>query len=255
MKKDFDLIVKRFPMEQEEVNIYPLGDLHIGSQEFSVERWETWKKMVMEDPNGAVVLVGDLVDNGLRNSKTNPYEATMRPWDQKIWLSRELKPLKSKIIGAVRGNHEVRTTDLSDGCPLYDILAKLDLEDLYRENMAFLKVGVGRKSTTGKQFTYTLGLAHGASKTKTEKFAYALDGVDIFVTGHIHQPMSMFPSKIVVDSHNEVVRMVDFQHIVCPSFLKTGGYGLKAMYLPQGFKIPVAKLSGEGKKVDLLWTS
>lgn len=255
MKADFDLIVKRFPLDKEEVNVYPLGDLHIGSSEFCQERWDRWKKVVMEDPNSAIVLVGDLVDNGLRNSKTNPYEATMRPWDQKIWLARELKPMKDKIIGATRGNHEIRTTDLSDGCPLYDILAKLDLEDLYRENMAFLKVGVGRKSTTDKQFTYTFALAHGASKTKVEKFSYAIDGMDVLVTGHIHQPFSGFPAKIVIDSHNEVIRMADFNTVVVPSFAKTGGYALRGMYLPQSFKIPIVKLSGVGKKVDLLWTS
>lgn len=250
---DFEMVVHKLSRDLDEVNIYPLGDLHIGSPQFNLPLWKKWKQMVMDDPNGYVVIIGDLVDNGLKTSLTNSYEATMRPMEQKKWLADELKPLKDKILGACRGNHEARSIKVADYCPVYDVMTKLDLEDLYRENMAFLKVNLGAKRKD-RQFSYGIVLAHGASNTKVKQFAYSIDGVDLMVTGHTHDPQSHFPRKIVMDMKNEVVYQQDFTRLVVPSFLNTGGYALTAMYLPQSNKIPVVKLSGLEKKVSVLWT-
>lgn len=253
MKKDFELIIHRLGRDLPWINVYPLGDVHIGSQDFDLEQWNRWKEMVMSDPYGYVVLVGDLVDNGLRNSKTNPYEATMRPREQKEWLKDQLRPLKNRILGGVQGNHEIRSVNESDDCPMYDVMAKLDLEDLYRENMAFIKVSLGEKNKE-RQFAYTLVLGHGASKGRVEKFSYSIDGMDALITGHTHQGSSNFYSKIVIDPHNEKVRVDGYTHLVVPSFAKMGGYALRAMYSPQDHrKIPILSLSGKTKEVTILW--
>lgn len=252
MRKDFDLIVHKFGTEVKGLNVYPLGDVHIGSEEFDHEKWAMWKKAVMNDPESAVVIVGDTVDNGLKNSKTNSYGATMRPREQKEWLKSEFQSFRDKIIGAVQGNHEYRSTNESDDCPLYDILCKLDKEDIYRENMCFLKVNLGFKNKD-RQYSYTMVLGHGQGDGKTRNFGYAIDGMDIFVTGHTHSPRSTFPAKIVIDSKNETVREVVYHHIIVPSFSRIGGYSLKGMYQPQGFKIPIARLKGEEKGVEVRW--
>lgn len=253
MNNDFDLIVKKFPKTWSHINVYPLGDLHVGSEEFDMEKWRKWKQMVLDDPFAVVVTVGDLLDNGLKSSITNVYEQTMRPWDQKRWLANELKPLKDKILVSVQGNHEYRTTKTADGCPMYDVMAKMDLEHLYRANMGFLKICVGEKSHD-RQFTYTLVMAHGSSKFKTRVFSYAIDGMDVFVTGHIHQGGSAFPAKIVIDSKNETVKMRGFTTMTVTPFLRAGGYGLKALYEPQDHsRIPILRLSGEKKEVSVLW--
>lgn len=252
MREDFDMIVHKLSYDTTSINIYPLGDLHIGSKDFDLKMWEKWKKMVLADPVGYVVIIGDIMDNGLKTSKTNAYEATMRPWEQKEWLKRELMPLKERILGGCRGNHEERTVYTSDGCPMYDVFAKLDIEDLYRENMAFMKVSVGEKNSE-RQWSYGVVLAHGASKSKTDKFSYAVDGMDVLVTGHTHQPAVYFPSKIYMDLRNNLITEREMMHVVVPSFIKTGGYGLRAMYMPQGKKIPIITLSGEKKEVTVEW--
>lgn len=252
MKKDFDLIVHKFGTDMPRLNIYPLGDVHKGSEDFDQDRWYRWKELVMNDPYSAVVIVGDAVDNGLKGSKTNSYAATMRPREQKEWLVREFRPFRDKILGAVQGNHEYRSTNESDDCPLYDILCKLDKEDLYRENMCFLKLNLGHKNKE-RQYSYTMVLAHGQSENKTKNFSYVIDGMDVFVTGHTHTPKSAFPAKIVIDSKNEIVKEVTYHQVVVPTFAKIGGYSLKGMYLPQGFKIPIVVLSGEEKGVEIRW--
>lgn len=252
MEKDFKLIIHKLDRDVKEINIYPLGDLHIGSQEFDYDMWERWIKMVQADANGRVVIIGDLVENGLKNSKTNSYDAFMRPREQKQWLAEQLRPIKDKILGACMGNHEYRSVNDTDACPLYDVMAKLDIEHLYRENMAFLKINLGDKSAE-RQWSYTMVLAHGQGRAKTENFSYTIDGMDVLITGHTHQPTSRFPAKIVIDSKNEIVKMTEYVHITVPSFTKTGGYALKGMYMPQGHKIPIITLDGEKKGVYVKW--
>ncbi len=250
---DFEMIVHELPSDLEYINLYPIGDVHVGSADFDLEHWNYWKKMVENDPKGYVVLVGDLVDNGLKTSKTNSYHATMRPREQKEWLRKELEPLKNRILGGVQGNHERRSNDLSDDCPMYDVMAKLDLEHLYRENMCFIKINVGYKNRM-RQYSYNIVLGHGASRNKVNNFSYSIDGLDVIITGHTHQASSSFPSKIVIDPRNNVVRMEDFVQLVVPSFQKLGGYALNAMYMPQSSrKIPVVRLYGNKKGVTCIW--
>ena len=125
--------------------------------------------------------------------------------------------------------------------------------DNYRENMAFLKVSLGTKGKD-RQRSYTLVLGHGASKNKTNKFGYSIDGMDVLITGHTHTPSVDFPAKIVIDAKNNHVGIKDYMHLVVPSFQRMGGYALKGMYAPTSTtKIPVLKLSGVRKEVRVEW--
>lgn len=254
MQGEFDLIVHRFGKDLDYINVYPLGDLHVGSKEFDMDKWKRWKKMVMSDPNAVVVSIGDLVENGTKRSVgSGVYDQTMSPSEQKRWLMKELLPMKDKLLCAVQGNHEDRTKKDSDNCAMYDVMLLLGKEDLYRESAGFVKIGLGEKQHD-RQWTYTLALFHGASKFKTRVMGYAIDGIDALITGHIHQGESYFPAKIVVDSKNETVSMRGFTRLVTTPFLKFGGYGAKAMYEPQDHtKIPVIRLSGKAKEVTVIW--
>jgi predicted phosphodiesterase len=251
--QDFNLIKCKYDKDMEYIDIYPIGDLHEGSEEMDEEAYLRWAKDIKGNPNGVAVVVGDMIENGLKGSKTNSYDAKMRPREQKANIVRRMREIKDKIIGAVQGNHEFRSSYLTDDCPLYDALSKLDLEECYRDNMCFLKVSLGEKNKD-RQFSYTIVLAHGGSEAKTDKFGYAIDGMDVFITGHTHSPKSTFPAKIVIDSKNETVSMKGYTHIVVPSFQRLGGYALKGMYLPQdGSKYPIIRVSGIKKEVTVRW--
>lgn len=253
MISDFDMIVKKLPETQKYANIYAIGDTQVGSSNFDEKLFMNWRDRVVADPFGLVVLVGDMLNNGLKTSKTNVYREVMHPSEAKKWLAKELAPLSGKIIGAVTGNHEQRSINGSDDCPLYDIMAKLDLEHLYRENLAFIKLNLGLKQK-GKQVSYMIGLAHGVGGKKTKAFPYAVEGLDLFITGHTHDPQSAFPARIVPDMHNETVRIVGFTHIIVPSFDTYGGYVARGLFLPQdSTKIPVVILDGSQKKVEVSW--
>jgi len=254
MKKDFDMNIWKLDESLESLNIYPLGDVHIGSDMFNEELLSNWTKKVLLDTNSKVVLVGDMIDNGLKNSKTNCFEARYSPMEQKEILYYYLKPIKDKILGVVRGNHEYRSVDMADDCPLYDVMCRLQIEDLYRQNANFIKLSLGKR-TKDRQFAYTMALMHGKSKNKTKNFSYAIDGLDILVTGHLHDADNHFPSKVVFDAHNEVMRTAKFTHVTVPSFQDFGGYALRDMYLPTSNDItPIIELSGKDEKgVKLHW--
>lgn len=253
IRDDFDLIIHKLDKDLPYINIYPIGDLHIGSKEFNLDAFQRWKKMVMDDEFGKVVIVGDIMDMATKDSKTNIYEATMNPYEQKEWVTNEFGDIKDKILGAIQGNHEYRANNLLGICPMYDVLAKLDLEDLYRPNMAFIKVNLGSRNKD-RQVSYNIVLAHGQAKGRTKDFPYVIDGMDVIVTGHFHTNESHFRSKIVIDSKNECVGMKEFVHVAVPSFTSYGGYVMRAMFLPQdGKKIPIITLQGSEKKVELHW--
>ena len=253
MLADFDLLTYKLPRTQEKVNIYPIGDTQVGSPNFNKTIWKKWTEVVLDDPYAKVVIVGDMLNNATKSSKSDSYGENMRPREAKAWLTEALRPISHTIIGAVKGNHEERSGYAVDDCPLYDVLAKLDLEDIYRENMAFIKLNVGERNRD-RQYSYTMALAHGVGNSKTEMFGYTIDGLDIFITGHVHQPKSAFPAKIVIDSQNEVVRLADFVHVIVPSFDTFGGYTLRGMYKPQSSsKIPILELSGAEKEVSVHW--
>lgn len=252
---DFELIKHKFGWDVEGINIYPLGDLHIGAKECNLATWLKWKSVVMNDPNGYIVIVGDIFDNSIKNSKGNSYNATMSPQQAKEWLWRELEPLKDRILGGVRGNHCERSVQAVDNDPLYDVFCYLHKEDLYRENMAFIKVNLGRRKTD-RQCSYVLTLAHGGSRNKAINFGYVIDGTDLFITGHTHAPESNFPAKIVVDTANECVRVSGYSHVVVPSFHDIGGYVLRGLYTPKSTTMfPVIHLSGKEKDVKITWRS
>jgi len=235
------------------LNFYPVGDLHPESEQFNERLWYTWKKTVMEDEFGYWGYIGDMFDNALKKSKTNSYEQRMRPRDAKIWLTKELGDIRDKCFGGCDGNHEYRSVYECDDSPLYDVMSKLDLEDYHRPNACFMKIAVGEKSKD-RQFAYTFVLQHGKSRGKVVNYSYAIDGMDVMITGHTHGAESGFPAKIVIDPYNEMVRQVPFKRVIVPSMLDFGGYAMRDMYMPQDNTIiPVVTLLGDKKKVEVSW--
>ena len=86
MLNDFEPIIIDFPAKTD-ISIRPLFDLHIGSAQFNEKRFTQFVDDVLADPKCYVVIGGDLMDMGLKNSVTNCYEQTMRPSEQKRYCT------------------------------------------------------------------------------------------------------------------------------------------------------------------------
>lgn len=230
MLDDFQLIKHTFNSEPF-INVYPLGDVHIGSKECDVSLLKEWVETVRQDPFGYAVIIGDMMNMGLRNSKSNVYEETLSPMEQKELCYELLNPIADKILAGCSGNHEYRAVKEVGMNPLYDVFCRMRIEDRYRENVCFLKLTVG-KHTPNNNVTYGMVLTHGSSKKRDLDWTYAVDGADVFVSGHTHVGTHQPCGKIRMNLRDESVKTVPYQHIVVLPFQQYGGYAVRGKYLP-----------------------
>lgn len=264
LSSDFDMIVHQFP-NNNDITIIPVSDVHLGALEHYAEEWKSFCKKIETSPNTYILLMGDLLNNSVRNSVANPFDEVMRPKEQKKVMVEQLKPIKDKILCSVSGNHERRSLKDSDVDLSYDIMAKLDIEHLYRENMAFLKIQVGRRTHEDKAAcSYMFGVTHGsgggiytgASVNRNERFGYLVEGIDCLVVGHTHKGTVSRPSKLVVNPYADKVTLRPFTVISAESWLNYGGYAAQKMLLPSESGNPQKIiLSGKekNKKIEVLW--
>ena len=254
---------------EDEITIYPISDVHLGSLEHNAAEWRKFCEKINSEPNSYVILGGDLINNATRSSVSNIFEEVLRPQEQKERMVAFLTPIKHKILCAVGGNHERRSIKDADCDPMRDIMVKMDLEDIYRENMAFMKVQIlNAKSPSGKKdkiFTYTFAVTHGAgggvltgsSVNKNERFGLAIDGLDCLVVGHTHKGTVTKPAKIVIDPRNDVVTVKPFTVITSQAWMNYGGYAMQKMMLPSscataedGQKLVLEK---KKKNIKVVW--
>lgn len=259
MLPDFTMIQRHFP-ENRDISIIPIADVHLGAAEHMEAAWREFRDGILRDPDAYIILGGDLINNATRSSVSNIFEETMRPREQKKRMAEMLEPLRDRILCAVPGNHEGRSGRDADDDPVYDILCKLDLEDLYRENIAFLKIQIGNVAGDGKRNpTYVLTAVHGSgggiltgsAVNRAERFAYALDGCDVFIQGHTHKAFVSHPGKIKIDAFNNKVSLKPFHVVNASSWLEYGGYACKKLLLPSSHVAQRIVLSGTAKNIKI----
>lgn len=257
MLSDFELITHKFP-ERKDVLIVPISDVHLGAAEHMEREWQSFCESVMKQPNLYLTLGGDLINNATKTSVSNVFDERMRPREQKKLMAEMLAPLKSRVLCAVSGNHERRSGRDIDDDVTYDIMCKLDLEHLYRENMAFVKIQFGKTSGAGlTNPTYVLGVTHGAgggaltgaAVNRNERFAYAFDGMDALIVGHSHKPFTTQPAKIKIDPFNNKITVRPFKVITSTSWLRYGGYALQKQLLPSSHDLQTLTLCGNHKEM------
>jgi len=258
MLNDFEMIVHKFP-NREDITIIPISDVHLGSQECMESEFIEFINKVKETPDVYLVLGGDLIDNGVRNGLTNVFRATMPPSQQKKEMANILAPVADRILAATSGNHERRSGKDVDDDPAYDIMCKIDREEVYRENICFVKLQFGEIEGDGmKNPTYMLCVAHGAggggqltsgAVLRGERYGYAIDGCDALIIGHTHKPFITNPGKIVIDPRNNKISVKPFRVISMTSWLKYGDYAAQKMLLPTTHSLQTLTLRGNKKEM------
>lgn len=224
-----------------DIKIYPLGDVHLGAPGCQFEAFKDLVLWIAEEPRSYAVMMGDLLDMGLKSSVGDVYHATMPPGLQKRAMVDALMPIRDKILALVSGNHERRLLRDTGICPTYDIAAKMDLEDRYRETMAFLRVGLG-KNSHGKEYTYRLMLHHGSGGggkagsmiSRMDDYFQAFDGVDIYIYAHSHKPAAFPGAKLMIDSQNRQILQRPTLTVCAGSWCvyENGGYAAQKTMRP-----------------------
>ena len=259
MKDDFEMIIHHFP-ERKNITIIPIADVHLGAAECMEREWRQFCDMVLKRPDIYILLGGDLINNSTRSSIANPFDEKIRPSMQKRLMVEMLSPLRGRILAACMGNHERRSLKESDVDLTYDIMCKLDIEELYRPNIAFIKLQMGAINGNGlRNPTYTIVMTHGtgggiytgASVNRSERFGYVIDNMDVLVTGHTHKAYVTQPSKIFIDGRNNKVSFKPFKVVNCTSWLRYGGYATQKMLLPSSHAMQSIILDGKKKEITV----
>ena len=244
MLKDTEMIPHHFAKD---IVIYPIADVHYGAIEHNGAAWDSICKGILTQPNAYVILNGDLINNATRSSVSNIFDETIRPRDQKKRMVEMLEPLRDRILCITPGNHERRSIKDADDDPTYDIACKLDIEDRYRQNIAFLNIGMGTRNDTGKaNQSFRIAVTHGAgggiytgaTVNRNERFGNIIDGLDCLIVGHTHKGVVSRPSKWVIDSANNKVVQRDYLVVSCVSWMEFGGYAAQKMLLPAAHSCP-----------------
>ena len=228
MHNDLDLIIKRYPRDWGVLRVYAIGDVHVGSAEFNERAIRKKIEVIKDDPCGVVSLCGDLGDYGLKNSKTNVYQAVMQPKEQQRYIYELFMPIADKIIACVPGNHEERISKEVGLCPMYDLCVLWGIPEVYRENLAITRLTFG-KAHGDQQNTFVGITTHGTTRNKHKKFIAGFDGIDFSISGHTHTPEYSPHGKIRV-THGASAIHVPYKEIVVDANLDVGGYGLKKEY-------------------------
>jgi predicted phosphodiesterase len=228
MLDDFQPIVHELPGRT--IRVWAVADVHIGAKECDLNGFQKFiDDKILGDPDGYVVLCGDLISNGIKDSLTNVYDEVMPPQLQIDRCVELLRPVAHKILGCVSGNHERRSKKHVDINPMGYICSLLRIPEVYRENMAFVRVNLKRGSTRDH---YALLLVHGKTANKRRQFAYAVEGVDAIISGHTHDGEVQKPARLVFTKSNRVV-VKPLVNVCATSWLNPGGYSLAGMMTPK----------------------
>lgn len=238
IKNDFEVITKKIKTSKD-VHLHVVGDLHAGAVEADLKGWEYFNQTILNDPQAYVIFLGDLMNNATKSSVSNCFEEVMRPRDQKIYLKEKLKPLaeSGKILAILPGNHENRSLKDADDNPLYDVAAKLDLEDIYRDNLAIVHFSIG---VTKNANNYVVLVTHGdgggaltgGGVNRYERYSASWDGVDVFCYGHTHKPFATKPNKMIYDRYKKIAYQRNTIVMAVPSWMRYGGYPIRKTMTP-----------------------
>lgn len=265
MLGDFELITHDLTGGHD-VTIIPISDVHLGAAECMEKEFIEFVDKIRQSEHTYVTLGGDLLNNATKSSVSNIYDEVYRPSTAKRMMANILEPIRDRILCAVGGNHERRSSKDVDDDITYDIMAKLDIENLYRENVAFLKLMLGNTLSKSGHVnngayrpTYCIAVTHGsgggvltgAGVNRNERWGYALDNVDALIVGHTHKPYTTQPGKVYVDLHNNQVKVRPFKVISSTSWLGYGGYAAQKMLLPSTHCIQTLQLSAKHKDMKV----
>lgn len=257
------MICWNFP-HKTKINIYPVADVHLGSLLCNEREWKNFVKRIAAEEDSYIVLLGDLIDNSTRNSVGSPYDAALRPLEQKKLMEQYLTPLRDKILAITSGNHEARSMKDVDADLTEDIASKLDIEDRYRREICYVKISLGKRGDGATTSVFNLVLTHGAgggsltgaSVNKNERFASIIENADVFIAAHTHKPAVTKPRRLVIDTRSGTVSERDVVVMTATSWLSYGGYAAAKMLLPSSSCNPQKlelSASEKNKKMQVVW--
>ncbi len=247
------------PQEVTDIKIMLIGDVHRGSKQFNEKDFLETVEFIRKNDDYYTILMGDLIDNATKISKSDCYQAVESPQESVEWVINKLKPIAHKVLACTSGNHEERT-EREVGMDISWWVAKcLGIEDRYSIGPFILYVSMGRNQNRDNMYhTFSLYANHGngmgttmsGAVKKLQALGEVVVNADVYLIAHSHKPLIMPCPRIVIDTKNKKHSMIDPLFVNGQSFLNfEGSYGEKKGYAPTSQRKPIIKLkTGYDKK-------
>lgn len=233
----------------EDVNIYTLGDLHIGHANSDIILIEqTLGEIRGKDPaNNRVLLMGDILDCGIKSSiGGSVYENNLTTQEQIDYAVRLLKPIANRIDGYVQGNHEYRIYK-ETGIDVSKIICdKLCIPYLCYSGVVTYSLN---------KRAYNINMFHGRAGggvenalRKCKEMANKVNA-DIYLMGHCHHKAYTTRCFKQVDSRNAtIVDTVQYFVLTGHALDYDDSYAEQANMEISNKGFPVITLSNNGRK-------
>lgn len=233
-----------------EVEIYPIHDLHYGDENFDSHRWNELSKHILAQDNRMVIFCGDLFQMALPNSKSSMFSQTVSTKDQQAFVTEIFKQFKDRCLAIVDGNHEDRAFKATGLYALFTPAVLAGVEDKYRNSYAVVDLGFGHKDRPARVVGF---VCHKAKDLKNFSSVDALEGFDFMFSGHDHEPRDHARGHLCYDRQRRELKIKSVEYLNSGSFLTYGGYGAMAGYRPKSdkmYKLIVRNCGDRQKRIE-----
>lgn len=222
------------------LKLYVLSDMHLGSAESDLGTLKQIIDFIKNTPECYCILLGDILDTALKNSKTDIYSETMSIADAQKLAVELLTPIKDKIIAMTPGNHENRVwKEVGVDLSLW-LAEKLDLQNVYRNNNIALSISFGndgngnpfRLNVFGQHGAYGGGRRLGAAMNALEDLDGIVANADLYIRAHTHQPIQGSRNVFTFNRATGCIEKQTKYYFNAPSVLVYGGYAADKGYRP-----------------------
>jgi hypothetical protein len=240
MEVEIPVIVRDYS-DLNELYVYPLGDVHIGSDKHAAGRWAEWLKYLEQEPKASMMGTGDFLNCALKGSKSEAYDDTLTVGKARESLSDGIAALaaEGRVDIMIPGNHEERVYRLVGDEPIASVTREHGIPYSRGPVVLIYKVG---------DVEYTVFLKHGrgggqigARANRLAQQARTLVA-DVYVSGHTHSQL-VFPQELFVVQDRKVKRMRQL-FISSGSFLNYELYAAEAGLPPTKIGAPRIRLDG-----------
>lgn len=91
MLDDFTPIIHTLPGRT--IRCWAVSDVHIGAREADIDGFSAFLRKIQADDDSYLVICGDVINNGIKDSVTNVYQETMPPNEQVSLAAELLEPV------------------------------------------------------------------------------------------------------------------------------------------------------------------
>jgi len=216
--------VVRYDLDTSEVEILPLGDIHIGETGSYFHEAVAFVDM---HPEYKLILLGDLIDNAIISSIGDVYSQDRPPHRAIEEVTNILRRWKERILGVVGGNHERRTWRVAGVDPIRLICTELGVpfsDDFLIVDVALNGSARGSRGRTQYSIVCHHGVAGGRFPERSVRqhryFLERIQRADIYITGHTHAPMTAMTAVEEYDPRNKKVIERNILHVCVSAWVR-----------------------------------